>query len=216
MKAVANRGGPHGGAVVGHAALRSPLERSPVPGPPVASEPAVAALAVAEAGRALAGLAASIVARPWRSSFCIASSSGRSHCSRADSRSPRRQRCGKAASSSAERHRVGQRLARARSRRLTRPIASASSPPTPRPVRIRSIARLWPMSRGSRIVPRSTSGTPKRRQYTPSIGVAGGDPQVAPQRDLEAAGDGVALDGGDHRLAEPQAGRRPSGRRRRR
>ena len=34
----------------------------------------------------------------------------------------------------------------------------------PRPVRIRSMARLWPISRGRRTVPRSTSGTPKRRQ----------------------------------------------------
>ena len=53
--------------------------------------------------------------------------------------------------------------------RLTRPIRSASTPSTPRPVRIRSVARLWPISRGRRTVPRSTSGTPKRRQYTPSV-----------------------------------------------
>ena len=48
--------------------------------------------------------------------------------------------------------------------RLTSPIRSASVPSTPRPVRIRSIARLWPISRGRRTVPRSTSGTPNRRQ----------------------------------------------------
>ena len=44
------------------------------------------------------------------------------------------------------------------------PCASASSPDTPRPVRIRSIAWLCPISRGRRTVPRSMSGTPKRRQ----------------------------------------------------
>ena len=38
-------------------------------------------------------------------------------------------------------------------------------------------------------------------------GVLGGDPQVAPERQLEAAGDRVALDGGDHRLAQQHAGR---------
>src|SRR5438552_937659 len=46
-------------------------------------------------------------------------------------------------------------------------MRSASSPATPRPVRIMSIAWLWPMSRGRRTVPRSTSGTPQRRQKTP-------------------------------------------------
>ena len=47
-------------------------------------------------------------------------------------------------------------------------MRSASTPSTPRPVSNRSIARLWPIRRGRLIVPRSTSGTPKRRQYTPS------------------------------------------------
>src|SRR5437667_8767947 len=46
-------------------------------------------------------------------------------------------------------------------------MRSASSPATPRPVRIMSIAWLWPMRRGRRTVPRSTSGTPQRRQKTP-------------------------------------------------
>src|SRR2546428_5268938 len=46
-------------------------------------------------------------------------------------------------------------------------MRSASSPATPRPVRIMSIAWLWPMSRGRRTVPRSISGTPQRRQKTP-------------------------------------------------
>ena len=43
-------------------------------------------------------------------------------------------------------------------------IASASVAPTPRPVRIRSIAREWPTRRGRRTVPPSISGTPQRRQ----------------------------------------------------
>ena len=38
-------------------------------------------------------------------------------------------------------------------------------------------------------------------------GVGGGDPQVAPQRQLEPAGDGRTLDRRDHRLAEAQPGR---------
>ena len=77
-----------------------------------------------------------------------------------------------------------------------------------RPVRIRSMARPWPMSRGRRTVPRSISGTPKRRQKTPKMASLAGDAQVAPQGELDAAGDGVALDRGDHRLGQPQP-RRP-------
>lgn len=48
--------------------------------------------------------------------------------------------------------------------RLASPMRSASSPETPRPVRIRSSAWLCPINRGSRMVPRSINGTPKRRQ----------------------------------------------------
>lgn len=51
--------------------------------------------------------------------------------------------------------------------RLARPIASASALSTLRPVRIRSIARDWPIKRGSRTVPPSTRGTPHLRQKTP-------------------------------------------------
>ena len=50
---------------------------------------------------------------------------------------------------------------------VTSPMASASSASTGRPVRIRSIARLCPISRGSRTVPPSIRGTPQRRQNTP-------------------------------------------------
>ncbi len=52
---------------------------------------------------------------------------------------------------------------------LTSPIRSASTAPTSRPVRIRSIARPVPISRGSRTVPPSISGTPQRRQKTPKL-----------------------------------------------
>ena len=90
--------------------------------------------------------------------------------------------------------------------RLTRPMARASSAPTARPVRMRSRARPWPISRGSRTVPPSMSGTPKRRQNTPKVALGRGHPQVAPDGQLQAAGHGVALDGGDDRLGERQPG----------
>ena len=125
---------------------------------------------------------------------------------------------GRCAGTAAERRRSAGR-ARARRRaprpsattRFARPSASASSAPTARPVRIRSIARLSPMSRGRRTVPPSISGTPKRRQKTPKVAARRGDAQVAPQGELEAAGDGVALDGGDHRLRQlqPRRAHRP-------
>ena len=56
--------------------------------------------------------------------------------------------------------------------RLTRPIASASSACTARPVRIMSSARLSPIRRGRRNVPPSISGTPQRRQKTPKTASA--------------------------------------------
>ena len=67
---------------------------------------------------------------------------------------------------------------------------------------MRSSARLGPIRRGRRTVPPSISGTPQRRQKTPKHGVLLGHAQVAPERELEPAGDGVARDGGDHRLAQ--------------
>ena len=76
-------------------------------------------------------------------------------------------RWGKAASSRASWRRRRPSASPGSVTRLTRPMRSASMPSTPRPVSSRSIARLWPMRRGRLIVPRSTSGTPKRRQYTP-------------------------------------------------
>ena len=75
---------------------------------------------------------------------------------------------------------------------VARPIASASSASTSRPVRTRSSARPSPMIRGSRCVPPSISGTPQRRSRQPNFADRRDDPQVAPQRELEAAGDRVA------------------------
>jgi hypothetical protein len=61
------------------------------------------------------------------------------------------------------------------------------------------------MSRGSRTVPRSTSGTPKRRQYTPKIAFSAATPEIAPKSEFQAAGHRVTLHGRDHGLAEKHA-----------
>ena len=90
---------------------------------------------------------------------------------RAAARSPRSRRGGRRASCAWGKRgeTLGQReraLAGARPRATTSvssPIASASSAPTMRPVRIRSSARPRPTMRGSRWVPPSISGTPQRR-----------------------------------------------------
>ena len=95
--------------------------------------------------------------------------------------------------------------------RLARPSASASSAPTARPVRIRSIARLSPMRRGRRTVPPSMSGTPKRRQKTPKVAVVAATRRSHQTASSRAARDGVALDGGDHRLRSARGGSAPSG-----
>src|SRR5262249_20307057 len=52
--------------------------------------------------------------------------------------------------------------------RLARPMRCASSPDTPRPVRMRSRAWPWPSRRARRMVPPSMRGTPQRRQKTPN------------------------------------------------
>src|SRR3954468_192034 len=89
--------------------------------------------------------------------------------------------CGKRASASA--------ISSARSRCcpagticVRRPIASASSAGTRRPVRMMSSARPSPPSRGSRWVPPSISGTPKRRSVKPSV-----DPSAAIRRSHQSA-----------------------------
>lgn len=97
----------------------------------------------------------------------MATSSSWPAWSRTEARSPRMQACGKSAMRSAS----SSASARARpggTRRLASPIAYASGAGTGRPVRIRSMARLSPMSRGRRTVPPSMRGTPQRRQNTPN------------------------------------------------
>ncbi len=105
---------------------------------------------------------------PCLSSLRIASASSRSPCSCAERRSVLTHVCGKAAiccaSSSA-----AARAAPLGTTRFARPICSASFAFTGRPVRIRSSARESPISRGSRTVPPSISGTPQRRQNTPRV-----------------------------------------------
>jgi hypothetical protein len=69
-------------------------------------------------------------------------------------------------------------------------------------VRIMSIARLWPIRRGRRMVPRSMSGTPKRRQYTPNVASRAATLRSHHSASSSPARDGKAFDRGDHRLAE--------------
>ena len=107
-----------------------------------------------------------ITSSPPRISLAIASSSERSHCRSADSRSARRHFCGKRAISRASAIACAHASPRPTTR-LASPMRSASCAPTGRPVRIRSIAWEWPISRGRRMVPRSIKGTPnggRRRQ----------------------------------------------------
>lgn len=105
---------------------------------------------------------------PYANSVASASGSGRPAPASSAARSLRRQVCGCRAMAAAN----SSAAARARpggTNRLTNPIVYASSAGTGRPVRIRSIARLSPISRGSRTVPPSINGTPQRRQNTPSV-----------------------------------------------
>ena len=92
--------------------------------------------------------------------------------------------------------------------RLASPMRRASSPLTPRPVRIRSRACEWPMRRGQS----HRAAVDQRHAPAPAEhaehGVARRDAQVAPQRELEPARDREAFDRGDDRLREQHA-RRP-------
>ncbi len=92
---------------------------------------------------------------------------GSPSCSSSESRSWRRHSWGKPASSRA-RASAAARAPPGATTRLTRPMRSASTAPTGRPVSTRSRAREAPIRRGSRTVPPSISGTPQRRQKTPS------------------------------------------------
>ena len=95
------------------------------------------------------------------------------------------------------------------------PRRNASSARTARPVRIRSSAGPWPM------MPRQAHGAAVDERHAPPSAehaehrVVGRHAEVAPQRELEAARDRVALDRRDHRLGRAACGSGPSARRRR-
>src|SRR5579883_426788 len=108
---------------------------------------------------------------PSFASLPSAAASSRFHCSYEERRSERMQSCGNFAMSSASVFASASAWPAGTSR-LARPQSKASRAPTSRPVRIMSSARLWPMSRGSRTVPPSISGTPQRRQKTPNFAVS--------------------------------------------
>ena len=121
---------------------------------------------------------------------------------------------GSAASSCASADR-GRRARRpARSAGWRGPCAAPRRRDTPRPVRMRSSACEWPIRRGRRTVPPSIERHAPAAAEHAEHRVARGDAQVAPQRELEAARDRVALDRGDHRLRRAACGSAPSVRRR--
>ena len=86
-------------------------------------------------------------------------------------------------------------------------MRSASTPSTPRPVRIRSS--------GAAVAdqPREPDGATVHQRHTPTAAVHAErrvvrrHPEVGPAREFQASCHRVALDGGDHRLGELQAGR---------
>ena len=67
-----------------------------------------------------------------------------------------------------ERHAPRRRPSSGATTRSTRPIRSASSAPTKRPVKMRSLARAGPTSRGSRCVPPAPGMMPSRISGWPS------------------------------------------------
>ena len=119
---------------------------------------------------------------------------------RAATAGPRACRSAGSAPSSRASSSAAARLSPSATTRLTSPIASASAAPTGRPVRIMSIARLDPDQ------PRQPHRPAVDQRHAPAPAehpehrALLGDPQVAPQRQLEPAGDGVTRDRRDHRL----------------
>ena len=84
--------------------------------------------------------------------------------------------------------------------RLTRPTACARSASIGSPVSASSIARWYGIRRGRRISAPPAATSAALDLGDAEAGVARGDDQVADERDLEAAGDGEALDRRDQRL----------------
>ena len=83
----------------------------------------------------------------------------------------------------------------------------ASTASITRPVRIRSRARPSPTMRGRRWVPPSIRAHPSAVPRQPKRRPAGRDPQVAPEGQLEPAGDAPTVDRGDRRLARGAPGK---------
>ena len=98
-----------------------------------------------------------------------------------------------------ERRRPGRAASPAGTTSLTRPIRSASSAPMIRPVRISSLARASPTTRGSRWRAAAPGDDREAHLRQPEPGALRRDPQVAAQRELQPAAERVALDRGDRR-----------------
>ena len=144
----------------------------------------------------------------------MAAASSRPSWPSTEARSPRRQTCGYAASPAASRCAAASAWP-AGTTRLANPNASASRASTARPVRIMSIARLVPMSRGSRTVPPSISGTPHRRQKTPNTAVSSATRRshhrASSRPPATAYPDTAAMTGLDSRSRLTPIGASPSG-----
>ena len=80
----------------------------------------------------------------------------------------------------------------------TRPMRSASSACTWRPVRIRSLARAGPTSAGQPLRAAAAGDDAEQDLGLAEHGPLGRDAEVARQRQLAPAAEGVAADGGDH------------------
>ncbi len=150
-----------------HARCRQGARDRPAPQPPRLDPRALRAapLAGGEPRRAAAPVITE--PRPISASSAIPCSNGRPMPSSAALRSESIVVCGNAARPSA--------ISSARSRwrpggttSVTRPHSCASAASSTRPVRIISSARPMPTMRGSRCVPPSINGTPKRRSVNPS------------------------------------------------
>ena len=144
--------------------------------------------------------------RPCRSSLASASSSVRPSCSSTESRSWRRHSCGSSAS--------GRASASASARALAgrdHPVDQAHPLGLPRVDRAAGEDQVHRPAGADQ--PRQPDGAAVDQRHAPAPAedaehrVAAGHPQVAPERELEAAGDGVPLDRGDHRLRQPHPGR---------
>ena len=143
---------------------------------------------------------------PRRVSSRSASSSGSAHCRYDDSRSLRRQRCGNAAncraSATASRKRAAGRDQTVRQPHAARLVAGHAAPGEDQIERVAVAEQTRQADRAA---------VDQRHAPAPAIDaehrILGGDTQVAPRRQLEAAGDRVPLDRRDHRLRQQHARR---------